>query len=558
MRKSWIVLAGIAGAAGSLSAPLPLVAGAQPPDWVGGRAAVARLGRRLPAVAARNALSALELRRNLLTDRSLLVDVDDQLLYIEPSEEASDSSEIESAPAAVDPSAALTLHSRPGSPRVIYLDFDGHIIDGTAWNAKTGGPCYADAYDSDGAPGTFSPAELTAISGVWARVAEDYAPFDVDVTTVDPGPDAITRSSATDTQYGTRVLVSRSMTVCPNGKSLYSSVCSGGCGGIAYVGVFDRTSSHAYYQPAFVFQNGVGPGQKNIAEASSHEAGHSLGLSHDGTATSGYYGGHGSWAPIMGVGYTKPVTQWSKGEYAGATQTQDDFVVIQSNGALPVPDDHPDSSSTPLDPSAPTTGIISTRIDVDTFSITVAQRTDITVAAAAAETSPDLDIYLTLDGPGIVLFDDPASGTVTSDIATGLNASISATIDAGSYTVVVDGVGAGDPLNTGYSDYGSIGTYTVSLTATPVEPPPPAPPPPSPAITLSVQAYRLNARNRADLTWDDPSGSYQVYRNGQILPAIVTSGRYTDVVSRRVTTATYRVCTFDAPSICSNDVTVTW
>ena len=77
-------------------------------------------------------------------------------------------------------------------------------------------------------------------------------------------------------------------------------------------------------------------------------------------------------------------------------------------------------------------------------------------------------------------------------------------------------------------------------------------------ITLSVQAYRLNARNRADLTWDDPSGSYQVYRNGQILPATVTGGRYTDVVSRRVTTATYRVCTIDAPSICSNDVTVTW
>ena len=211
--------------------------------------------------------------------------------------------------------------------------------------------------------------------------------------------------------------------------------------------------------------------------------------------------------------------------------------------------------------SAPATGIISTRFDVDTFSITVAQRTEITVAAAPAQTSPDLDISLTLDGPGIDLFDDPASGTVSADIATGLSASISTTVDAGSYTVVVDGVGAGDPLNTGYSDYASVGAYTVSLTATPVEPPPPPPPPtapPSPVITLSVQAYRLNARNRADLTWDDPSGSYQVYRNGQILPTTVTGGRYTDVVSRRVSTATYRVCTVDAPSMCSNDVTVTW
>lgn len=30
----------------------------------------------------------------------------------------------------------------------------------------------------------------------------------------------------------------------------------------------------------------------------------------------------------MGVGYYKPVTTWSKGEYAGATQTQDDLAVM--------------------------------------------------------------------------------------------------------------------------------------------------------------------------------------------------------------------------------------
>ena len=77
--------------------------------------------------------------------------------------------------------------------------------------------------------------------------------------------------------------------------------------------MFDQTSNHAYYQPAFVFQNGVGGGQKNIAEAGAHEAGHNVGLSHDGTATSGYYSGHGSWAPIMGVGYYRAITQWSRG-----------------------------------------------------------------------------------------------------------------------------------------------------------------------------------------------------------------------------------------------------
>ncbi len=73
---------------------------------------------------------------------------------------------------------------------------------------------------------------------------------------------------------------------------------------------------------------------KNIAEAASHEIGHNLGLNHDGqtTSTAGYYTGHGSgatgWAPIMGVGYSKEVTQWSKGDYANANNQQDDMSVL--------------------------------------------------------------------------------------------------------------------------------------------------------------------------------------------------------------------------------------
>ena len=224
-----------------------LVAGPRSCDW-------AAVFRRWP----RNALSSTELRSSLLNDRSLRVDANDQLLYVEPSIELGDQAEIEPDPLAptIDPSAAFTLHSRPGSRRVIYLDFDGHMVSGTAWNDKTAGPCFADPYDTDGVPATFSDAELTAIVGVWARVAEDFAPMDVNVTTVDPGPAAITRSSPSDSRYGTRVLVTRSTTPCSNGLTLYSSLCSGGCGGLAYVGVFDRSSNHGSYQPAFVFQNG--------------------------------------------------------------------------------------------------------------------------------------------------------------------------------------------------------------------------------------------------------------------------------------------------------------
>ena len=91
-----------------------------------------------------------------------------------------------------------------------------------------------------------------------------------------------------------------------------------------------------YRAPAYVFPANLGNGNpKYVAEAISHEVGHNLGLAHDGQidangATVSYYGGHGSWAPIMGMGYYKPITQWSKGEYVNATQKQDDIAIIRN------------------------------------------------------------------------------------------------------------------------------------------------------------------------------------------------------------------------------------
>ena len=185
---------------------------------------------------------------------------------------------------------------------------------------------------------------------MWRRVAEDFAPFDVDVTTEDPGYAAVNRADLADTTFGTTLLVTNSVSNCANGRTLYASLCPGGCGGLAYVGVFDDPGpDHDYFQPAIVFQNGTNGTNgypKFTAEAASHEVGHTVGLSHDGTAGLTYYGGHGSWAPIMGVSYDFPISQWSKGEYAGATNTEDDFAVAGANGLPPAPDDHGDTDAT--------------------------------------------------------------------------------------------------------------------------------------------------------------------------------------------------------------------
>ena len=114
-------------------------------------------------------------------------------------------------------SDTFLLNSKPGANRVIYLDFDGETISGTAWNSSTGGACYAEPFDANSSPGTWSASELNTIKSVWRRVAEDYAWADVNVTTQDPGAAAILRTDTNDLQYGTRALITYSQGLCPNG-----------------------------------------------------------------------------------------------------------------------------------------------------------------------------------------------------------------------------------------------------------------------------------------------------------------------------------------------------
>lgn len=80
------------------------------------------------------------------------------------------------------------LCSRPSSIRKIFLDFDGHTTIGAAWNrVHNRSTITTPPYDTDGNPSSFSAVEKANIYAIWRAVAEDYAVFDVDVTTEDPG-----------------------------------------------------------------------------------------------------------------------------------------------------------------------------------------------------------------------------------------------------------------------------------------------------------------------------------------------------------------------------------
>ncbi len=354
--------------------------------------------------------------------------------------------------------AVPAFSSMPGANHTIYLDFDGHVSTGTQWNSYFGvSSINSPAYDTDGNTSAYSASELADIENAWNRIAEDYIPFNVNVTTVDPGIEGLRKSGTGDNQWGIRVIITRDTQ-------------GTGAGGVGYIDSFNWSTDTG----VFVYVTGG----KNVAEAASHEVGHSLGLAHDGTASAGYYSGHGSgetsWAPLMGVGYYTNVTTWDKGEYYGTNnggtganynKGPDDLAIITSyNGFGYRADDvgNTTASAAPLAVSGTSvsgSGIITTTSDVDYFSF-VTGAGQVSLNINPFNPGPNLDIKADL-------YDASGSLIASSNSATTLSASFSQTLAAGQYYLKIDGTGFGTPganPPSGYSEYASLGRYFVSGT----------------------------------------------------------------------------------------------
>ena len=208
---------------------------------------------------------------------------------------------------------------------------------------------------------------------------------------------------------------------------------------------------------------------KYAAEIISHEVGHTLGLMHDGRyfPSETYYLGHGDdpvgWVPIMGAGYYENLSQWSKGEYLSANEQQDDLEVIASNDDVGfVDDDAGDTHATAAtleifaNDTVYSQGNISTGSDVDAFRFTTTGGAA-TLTISPVASGPNLDVNASIhDSTGALVIED------NPDL--GIHATLSTNLPAGEYTVHIDGTGRGDPLGNGYTDYGSLGQYTITGT----------------------------------------------------------------------------------------------
>ena len=363
-------------------------------------------------------------------------------------------------------------HSRPGSRNVLFLDFGGMDIAGTAWNelAILGKiPIYrAKPYDTDGNPATFSDQEQRAIIEIWERVAEDFSPFDIDVTTEKP---------ATFTRTTGRALITRS--VDSNNVTMpYGDTSSG----VAFLNFFGEIN-YDFASPALIYYDTISS-IANIACVVSHELGHNLGLSHQGPGSEtseedfGYYPGHGSgvmsWAPIMGTGYNRRIVQWSKGDYFNANNHEDAIAIIEGKVGY-----RHEAATTTLDSAAAgdtfilgdngrlgATGIIRHAKIGHYFCFDLTTSASVSIAltpcflsysgSIVGDTNLGLELYNYSSGTLVAA--DPPSTTTTS-------AAISRQLDPGRYFLRASSGGVGTPFlypPSGYTSYGSIGQYTLT------------------------------------------------------------------------------------------------
>lgn len=311
---------------------------------------------------------------------------------------------------------------------VIYLDFDGQYVANTMWNVS--GPINA------------APANLTTeeINTIFQRVATDFSPFNVTVTT----DEAV--YNAGNAMKRIRIVVTESW-------EWYGQV-----GGVSYLNSFTWGDG----TPAFVFSSLLNYDPKKIAEACSHETGHTLGLRHqssydeNGVKISEYNWGQGSgeigWAPIMGASYGENLSLWHNGPCSlGVTYLQDDVAKIAAIVGY-VNDEYSNATTGATTLSTSKTGLINNSTDVDYFSVNTQTTKSVSLVPANVGPNNDggnLDLILKIyNSQGVLIssINDPLI----------LNAGVS--LSPGSYYL-----SASTTNNQYATNYGMLSKYTISV-----------------------------------------------------------------------------------------------
>ena len=387
------------------------------------------------------------------------------------------------------------FESKAGAPAVIYCNFDGEVVNQPLWSAST----------INAKPSGLSNEFVLEILNL---VAEDFSPFDVNVTN--------DRSVYDSTPSNKRVMCisTPTKTIAPDS------------GGVAFLDSF---------------RDDLVCWDFNLdGDTISHEVGHTLNLDHHGDSSQDepeYHNGHTSesrdWGPIMGSADSAKMVQWSDGNYTSATNSnQDDLQLITNYGLSYRADDYGNDSATGEDISIsnmPVTrnGIIERSTDVDVFNVTYSSLGKVQIAGTGREgAQSNLDVSLRiLDSDEIIVFEQTGDNTD--------NALTELLLEPGTYQVSIQGDSSGNPYGnpaTGWSSYGSLGQYELSF----------LPDPPSPAWVFSDAIEQYSAITlTGDADWVAQAGtSYDgvdAIESGSILAN--ESSRFS--ISKRTTSVSF-------------------
>ena len=219
----------------------------------------------------------------------------------------------------------------------------------------------------------------------------------------------------------------------------------------------------------------------------------------------------------MGVAYSRPVTQWSRGEYAGANNKQDDIAIIRARlggGFAPFDGGRRLDTAVPLTvvassgggSTAAVPGVLDSAADVDYYSFTTTAQGALSIRVDVMPTwqsqgRANLDVLLKLYNRGGAEVLTDGKGSPTEPLGANLQFP---SLAPGQYKVAVLPTGSGNPVNSGYSSYSSLGQYHLivnfpgaAVLQNPTAPQPPSLPVfivPSPAPPLAIPTVA-----RADL-----------------------------------------------------------
>jgi hypothetical protein len=320
----------------------------------------------------------------------------------------------------------LQLQSKPGSAYVFYLNLAAVMSGSTPLNGVTKENMYR----------------------AWQSIADQYSMMNLNVTT----NLAVYNAARTANPLRTGII----NFVNQDGRSF------------APVNSFGSTAAGTLYRNPLVagFDYGYG-----IGMTGAHEVGHQMGMNHDGGGSGGeYFEGIAAyqWGPIMGnywqgASWANQLWTWSRGEYATATNTEDDLYRMNSVESVPyMGDDNPTSRALVIGTAGaiePTSnfGQIERNTDTDTFTFSTSGMATLNLRIDPLEYLRMLDVSATIYN---------ASNAVVASSNLAVNRSAQFTnlsLPAGTYRLVVRGGAEGTPAN-GFSNYSSLGWFGIKGT----------------------------------------------------------------------------------------------